>query len=52
MGKGSGRRNEDIKKVWDNWDTIFGKKDKETKDTTEQTKEENTQETQESTKTK
>lgn len=28
MGKGSARRNEDIKKVWDNWDTIFGKKDK------------------------
>lgn len=28
MGKGSARRNEDIKKIWDNWDTIF-KKDKE-----------------------
>lgn len=27
MGKGSARRNEDIKKVWDNWDAIFGKKD-------------------------
>jgi len=28
MSKGSQRRNEDIKKIWDNWDTIFGKKDK------------------------
>ena len=28
MGKGSQRRNEDIKKIWDNWDAIF-KKDKE-----------------------
>lgn len=27
MSKGSARRNEDIKKVWDNWDAIF-KKDK------------------------
>ena len=27
MGKGSQRRNEDIKKIWDNWDAIF-KKDK------------------------
>jgi len=27
MSKGSNRRNEDIKKIWDNWDTIF-KKDK------------------------
>ena len=27
MSKGSARRNEDLKKVWDNWDTIFGKKD-------------------------
>lgn len=28
MGKGSQRRNEDIKKIWDNWDAIF-KKDKQ-----------------------
>ena len=27
MGKGSARRNEDIGKIWDNWDLIFGKKD-------------------------
>jgi hypothetical protein len=27
MGKGSNRRREDIAKIWDNWDTIFGKKD-------------------------
>jgi hypothetical protein len=26
-GKGSGRRKEDIKKIHDNWDLIFGKKD-------------------------
>lgn len=29
MSKGSARRNEDIKKVWDNWDAIFGKKDQQ-----------------------
>ncbi len=28
MGKGSKRRNEDKQKVNDNWDLIFGKKDK------------------------
>lgn len=28
MGKGSNRRREDIAKIWDNWDQIFGKKDK------------------------
>jgi hypothetical protein len=28
MGKGSGRRKEDKQKVNDNWDLIFGKKDK------------------------
>jgi len=27
MGKGSNRRKEDIAKIWDNWDAIFGKKD-------------------------
>ena len=27
MGKGSNRRREDVKKVRDNWDAIFGKKD-------------------------
>lgn len=29
MGKGSARRNEDINKIWDNWDAIFSKKNKE-----------------------
>jgi hypothetical protein len=28
MGKGSGRRKEDTQKIRDNWDAIFGKKDK------------------------
>ena len=28
MGKGSNRRKEDKQKVNDNWDIIFGKKDK------------------------
>ena len=28
MGKGSARRNEDTQKVWDNWDIVFGKKEK------------------------
>jgi hypothetical protein len=27
MGKGSHRRTEDVKKIRDNWDAIFGKKD-------------------------
>jgi len=27
MGKGSNRRREDVKKIRDNWDKIFGKKD-------------------------
>jgi len=27
MSKGSNRRQEDVKKVRDNWDAIFGKKD-------------------------
>ena len=27
MGKGSGRRKEDLNKIRDNWDKIFGKKD-------------------------
>ena len=42
MSKGSARRNEDIKKVWDNWDAIFGKKDqqKEQKPQEEPAKEE------------
>jgi len=31
MGKGSARRKEDKQKVNDNWDLIFGKKDKEEK---------------------
>jgi len=25
MGKGSNRRNEDLGKIWDNWDAIFNK---------------------------
>jgi hypothetical protein len=29
MGKGSHRRNEDVKKIWDNWDAIFKKEKKE-----------------------
>ena len=28
MGKGSARRKEDTQKIRDNWDTIFGSKDK------------------------
>lgn len=28
MSKGSARRKEDIAKIWNNWDQIFGKKDK------------------------
>ena len=39
MGKGSARRNEDTKKVWDNWDLIFGKKDKETETSKNEEKE-------------
>jgi len=27
MSKGSARRKEDVKKIRDNWDAIFGKKD-------------------------
>jgi hypothetical protein len=27
MSKGSNRRKEDVKKVRDNWDAVFGKKD-------------------------
>lgn len=52
MGKGSARRNEDIKKVWDNWDLIFGKKDKETKDIKEETSDKKTAESTESTEHK
>lgn len=29
-GKGSGRRKEDVKKIHDNWDLIFGKSKKDT----------------------
>ena len=28
MGKGSARRREDTEKIRDNWDAIFGKKDR------------------------
>jgi hypothetical protein len=34
-GKGSGRRGSDDKKYADNWDIIFGKKDKAKKDKNE-----------------
>ena len=37
MSKGSNRRKEDTQKIRDNWDTIFGKKDKK-----EQKSQENT----------
>ena len=42
MSKGSGRRKEDTKKIEENWDRIFGRKDgKDKSDTTqpEKTKE-------------
>jgi len=40
MGKGSNRRREDVKKIRDNWDAIFGKKDpKEEKTNNQQPKE-------------
>jgi len=29
LSKGSNRRKEDVKKIRDNWDAIFGKKDKQ-----------------------
>ena len=32
MGKGSARRKEDTQKIRDNWDAIFGKKDKDLKE--------------------
>lgn len=36
MGKGSGRRKEDTKKIEENWDRIFGRKDgKDKSDTTD-----------------
>jgi len=36
MGKGSGRRKEDTKKIEENWDRIFGRKDgKDKSDTTQ-----------------
>jgi hypothetical protein len=52
MGKGSKRRNEDTQKINDNWDLIFGKKDKETKDIKEESFEKKTTESDKSTKTK
>ena len=50
MGKGSARRNEDTQKVWDNWDIIFGKKDKDPKE--EKLEKNDEPEKDESTKTK
>lgn len=36
MGKGSGRRKEDTKKIEESWDRIFGRKDgKDKSDTTQ-----------------
>jgi len=36
MGKGSGRRKEDTKKIEENWDRIFGRKNgKDKSDTTQ-----------------
>ncbi len=32
MGKGSNRRKEDTEKIRNNWDAIFGRKDKEPKE--------------------
>ena len=32
MGKGSARRKEDTQKIRDNWDVIFGRKDKDPKE--------------------
>jgi len=53
MGKGSKRRNEDTQKVNDNWDLIFGKKEKKSETTETTIKiEEKEPETEESTKTK
>lgn len=52
MGKGSGRRNEDTQKVWDNWDIVFGKKNKEIKDIKEETHEKKSTETEQSNETK
>lgn len=49
MGKGSARRKEDVSKIRDNWDLIFGKKDKDTK---EESHEKKTTEPDESTETK
>jgi len=32
MSKGSNRRREDVKKIRDNWDAIFGRKEKDPKE--------------------
>jgi hypothetical protein len=39
MGKGSHRRQEDVKKVRDNWDAIFGKKDEKKEEAPKETTE-------------
>jgi|TARA_R110002126_G_scaffold3231_3_gene18122 hypothetical protein len=41
MGKGSNRRREDVKKIRDNWDAIFGKKDRKEEKPNEQVPKEN-----------
>lgn len=38
MGKGSARRKEDTQKIRDNWDLIWGKKDKEKEEVKEEQK--------------
>ena len=39
MSKGSHRRVEDVKKIRDNWDLIFGKKDEPKKENSKDTEE-------------
>jgi hypothetical protein len=39
MSKGSNRRREDVKKIRDNWDAIFGKKDEKKEKTPKETTE-------------
>lgn len=43
MGKGSARRKEDTDKIRENWDAIFGKKDKKPEEKPEEKKDEKKQ---------
>jgi rubrerythrin len=43
-GKGSSRRKEDVKKIHDNWDLIFGRKEKTMNEHEEQPKHDNDEE--------